>query len=252
MSGTTAGALPGDGRHRRDAAGTRQEENPFTVFLIDPLALPLVSLLARARRVGPNHVTLAGMVLGLGAGPLYLFDGAWPGALAFYLALVADCVDGKLAHRTGRTSPRGQRLESLADRLRVLSAWIGLIALALRDGQAWLLAAMAGYVVVPAFRAAYRRLRPGAADPGRWLAARLPVPQPMRRRRVGVWFGSWDRTAICFAVAPLLGAWAGPVALAAVAADALWVAAGWLLMVGTGGGRSPCDGSVPGKEERLG
>lgn len=64
MSGVPAATLPGEGRHRRDRAGARLEENPLTVFLIDPLALPLVERLVRTRRVTPDHVTLAGLVVG--------------------------------------------------------------------------------------------------------------------------------------------------------------------------------------------
>lgn len=240
---------PGAGRDRRDRLGLRQEENPFTVFLIDPLAVPLAGLLARRPRVLPNHVTAAGMAVGAASGPL-LFLGlagpalgaapalralVWAGGLAFYVALLADCVDGKLAHRTGRASEGGRRLEALADRLRVLSAWAGLLTGGAFAGDVAAVAAMVMYVLVPLYRAArvriLRRAGRPAPDPGRYLGERLAVPAFLRRRRVGVWFGSWDRTAVCFALAPVLGpGLVGPVALLAVAADIAWVALGaWLL-----------------------
>ncbi|MBX6351660.1 MAG: CDP-alcohol phosphatidyltransferase family protein [Clostridia bacterium] len=244
MTGQEAGA----GRHRRDRLGRREEENPFTVFLIDPVAVPLTGLLAARGRIRPNDVTSVGLALGLAAGPLLLLGLAGPasgapelgvllpaGGVAFYLALVADCVDGKLAHRTGRTSEAGRRLEALADRLRVLSAWAGLLVGGLEAGDRAVAAAMVAYLAVPLYRALRARsaARSGRVlpDPGRYLGDRLAVPPSLRRRRVGVWFGSWDRTAICFALAPVLGPeLLGPVAAAAVAFDLAWVAAGaWLL-----------------------
>lgn len=227
MRGSTAQGAP-----VRVREGLRPADNPFTVLFIDPLAVPLVRRLARIPWVWPNHVTLAGLAVGLLTGPLYAWGEAawgspWPGAVAFYLALLADCVDGKLAHFTGRTSAAGKRLENLADRGRVLSAWLGFWALAALARDGWLAAAAAVYWLVPAWRVLDRRRRGAAApDPGRWLAARLGVPAALRRRRIGVWYGSWDRTAVCFAVAPWLGRWAGPVAVAAIALDALQYVAG--------------------------
>ncbi|MBE3590653.1 MAG: CDP-alcohol phosphatidyltransferase family protein [Firmicutes bacterium] len=236
--GTGAAVTPGAAPRVRE--GLRAADNPFTVIFIDPLAVPLVRWLARRPRVRPNHVTLAGLALGLLAGPLYAWGEAawgnpWPGAVAFYLALLADCVDGKLAHFTGRTSAAGKRLENLADRGRVLSAWLGFWMLAALRGDLWLAAAAGGYALVPAVRALDRRRRgPQAPDPGRWLQARLRVPEALRRRRIGVWYGSWDRAALCFAVAPWLDDGAGPLALAAVLLDALQYAAGawWMRRAG--------------------
>ena len=80
----------------------------------------------------PNQVTILALVFGLSTGAFFALAGLYEswgliaGAIAFYLAFVFDCVDGKLARATGITSAKGQALDALADGGRRASASLGL------------------------------------------------------------------------------------------------------------------------------
>jgi hypothetical protein len=112
-----------------DARGAKKRDYWFTVLLTDPVAVPVTTFLARHRLMTPNQVTMVSLVLGLSVGLFFATGERWGlivGAVAFYLAFVSDCVDGKLARATGITSPKGQALDALADGGRRASATLGL------------------------------------------------------------------------------------------------------------------------------
>lgn len=109
--------------------GAKQRDYWWTVLATDPLAVPLVRVLARRRLMTPDQVTIIALVLGLSVGFLFALGtraGLVAGGLVFYLAFVFDCIDGKLARALGVTSARGQALDHLADGGRRASATLGL------------------------------------------------------------------------------------------------------------------------------
>lgn len=96
---------------------------------VDPLAGPLVRLLAARRWLTPDQTTLISLALGLFVGVAYATAtraGLVAGALLFYASFLFDCVDGKLARLLETTSGRGEVLERLADGARRASAVVGL------------------------------------------------------------------------------------------------------------------------------
>ena len=114
-----------------DARGAKKRDYWFTVLLTDPVAVPLTTFLAKRRLLTPNQVTIISLVLGLSVGVFFATGERWgliAGGIAFYLAFVTDCVDGKLARATGITSDKGQALDALADGGRRASASFGLAA----------------------------------------------------------------------------------------------------------------------------
>ena len=112
-----------------DARGAKKRDYWFTVLLTDPVAVPLTGFLAKRRLMTPNQVTILSLVLGLSVGVFFATGERWgliAGGIAFYLAFITDCVDGKLARATGITSDKGQALDALADGGRRASATLGL------------------------------------------------------------------------------------------------------------------------------
>ena len=112
-----------------DARGAKKRDYWFTVLLTDPVAVPLTTLLAKRRLLTPNQVTIISLLLGLSVGVFFATGERWgliAGGIAFYLAFIIDCVDGKLARATGITSDKGQALDALADGGRRASASLGL------------------------------------------------------------------------------------------------------------------------------
>ncbi len=109
--------------------GAKKRDYWFTVLLTDPVSLPIVRFLTRHRWLSPDQVTIVALLFGLAAGAFFALAERWglvAGGVAFYLAFVFDCVDGKLARSTGVTSEKGEALDHLADGARRAAAGLGL------------------------------------------------------------------------------------------------------------------------------
>jgi phosphatidylglycerophosphate synthase len=146
----TASGRAGANRTGAGRSGAKELDYWWTVLFTDPVALPLVRLLARTRWLSPNAVSVAAVALGVAVGPVFAAGtraSLVAGGILFYAAFAVDCVDGKLAREIGATSARGAALDHLGDALRRASASLGLIVWLWRsdDPAVWLAAA---YVVV--------------------------------------------------------------------------------------------------------
>ncbi|MEU4093582.1 CDP-alcohol phosphatidyltransferase family protein [Streptomyces sp. NPDC026673] len=105
----------------------------WTVFLVDPVATPLVRWTAMRTRLTPNQITWGALFLGLGAAACFaLADWKWLiiGAVLYHFSFILDCMDGKLARLTGKGSEFGGWLDYIFDRVRVVCC-----AAALMGGQ---------------------------------------------------------------------------------------------------------------------
>jgi phosphatidylglycerophosphate synthase len=110
--------------------GSKRRDYWWTVLVTDPIAVPLVRILARTHFLNPDQVSYLAIVLGLGVGPLFALGtrvGFVAGGLTFYLAFMVDCIDGKLARATGVTSKRGAALDRIGDAARRASASLGVL-----------------------------------------------------------------------------------------------------------------------------
>lgn len=89
----------------------------------------------RNTRVHPNHLTTAGLLVGLGAAALFA-GGAntarW-GAGVYVLSALLDHADGELARLAGKTSAFGHLYDRLADLIVKLSLFTGM-GMGLRHG----------------------------------------------------------------------------------------------------------------------
>lgn len=203
-----------------DARGAKKRDYWFTVLLTDPVAVPLTNFLAKRRLMTPNQVTILSFFLGVSVGFFFATGERWgliAGGVAFYLAFVTDCVDGKLARATGITSEKGQALDALADGARRASASLGLglhlwntswpdfsfesggtpVSVSLSREVLWLLV----YVVLAYYFleiSGAEKGEPGGGVRGKWsgaLAKRRLLPNP----------GMPDVQAIVFIFGPITG-----------------------------------------------
>lgn len=105
----------------------------WTVWMVDPLALRLVRLVANRTSITPNQLTTAALLFGLGAAACFAF-GWWQllvlGAVLYYACFLLDCMDGKLARLTDGETLFGSWMDYVFDRFRVL-----VCAIALMGGQ---------------------------------------------------------------------------------------------------------------------
>lgn len=193
--------------------GAKTRDYWWTVLFTDPLALPIVSICAR-RRVNPDLVSFVALILGLGVGPLFALgtrSGLIAGALVFYAAFVADCIDGKLARALGVTTRRGAALDRLSDGGRRASASLGLIAWLWQsndagDGRVWwgiVYAVLAYYFLeISGKETALDKTTAPVAQPEQssrgWAAA-------LARRRLLPTPGMPDVQAVAFILGPLTG-----------------------------------------------
>jgi phosphatidylglycerophosphate synthase len=118
--------------------GAKKRDYWWTVLATDPVAVPLVSLLARRRWLTPDQVTAFALVSGLAVGAAFATGtraGLIAGGVLFYVAFLFDCVDGKLARALGVTSEKGEALDHLADGGRRASASLGLALWTWRSGD---------------------------------------------------------------------------------------------------------------------
>ncbi len=95
------------------------------VFFIDPLALPLVPILARWK-VNPNLITVGTLIAGLSSGVLFAM-GYWLWApIVFLFSHFLDCIDGNVARLRQVTSEFGAKLDNIADSLRKPACFTGI------------------------------------------------------------------------------------------------------------------------------
>jgi phosphatidylglycerophosphate synthase len=200
-----------------DERGAKKRDYWFTVIFTDPVAVPISNFLAKRRLLTPNQVTILALIFGLSTGAFFATGERWgliAGAIAFYLAFVFDCVDGKLARATGITSAKGQALDALADGGRRASASLGLAWFAWNGSGYYFFSSEEGpsiarsgvLIVVVYVVLAYYFLEISGADKsdpagggrGKWaeaLAKRRLLPNP----------GMPDVQAIVFIFGPLSG-----------------------------------------------
>jgi phosphatidylglycerophosphate synthase len=82
----------------------------MTRWAFPPIVWPLTRL-ATALRLHPNWITIVGVILALGAVPLFAIGWIWTGIVMAYVMAILDSVDGKVARVTMTESPIGNVLD---------------------------------------------------------------------------------------------------------------------------------------------
>ena len=113
----------------------KERDSWWTVLVIDPFATRATLFLANNTRVSPNVITAVSLLLSVLSSFLFFKGLLWQGALIYELSFLFDCIDGKLAQLTGRSSLKGIWLDMFADKVRLI---LNTLALALYSGKAML------------------------------------------------------------------------------------------------------------------
>jgi phosphatidylglycerophosphate synthase len=87
----------------------------WTVLVVDPVALRVLPLIVARRRITPDGISIASLLLALLAGGAFLQGWFVAGAVLFELHFLLDCIDGKLARVRGTQNPRGGFLDLACD-----------------------------------------------------------------------------------------------------------------------------------------
>jgi phosphatidylglycerophosphate synthase len=211
----------------------------WTVYVIDPLAVPLVERLRDRAWVTPDRLTLMSAIVACVAAALFATGAFAIGGVVYQLAFLLDCMDGKLASIRGKRHSWGGWYDAAGDCLRVSACTTGLAAGLYRAGftAPWQVAALVLYpcvrfatvMLVSATRSASRPAAAAAGTPRRPAAGPLelqPTPAavlraaPARRLTPG---STVDTEAVAFTLGPL-STFPFVGLLVALAVDALHVA----------------------------
>jgi phosphatidylglycerophosphate synthase len=195
-------------RRPRGQVSVKGRDCWWTVLVIDPLAAPLTRALAPRRRVTPDAVTAASLVLAAGAAAAFAFGRLVEGALLFQLSFLLDCIDGKLAHTRGTPNPYGPYMDAIADAGRFVLCTAGITYFLASDNDLsapWIVA----LTLFPTLH--YAVLMTQAAWPTPPSAQPLvvdPTPVALLRiapRRLSKPGTTVDTEAIALTLGPLLG-----------------------------------------------
>lgn len=95
----------------------------WTALVIDPLAIRILPMLVRVRRLTPNVVTGIAFVVGIFAVAAFGTGHLRAGAVLIELRFFLDCLDGKIARLRAITSPLGAVIDRLADAVTMPAAF---------------------------------------------------------------------------------------------------------------------------------
>ena len=176
----------------------------WTVFVIDPIAIRVLWLLARAPlQVSPNAITILSLVAGVASAYYFWQRGYVAGALLYQLSFLFDCIDGKLARLQNRSSRFGGFYDGFVNHLVYI---INVIALGFSQPSDLIL--MFGCVSLLALRALNSFMNeslPRAKGVGTW-AHFVPEKQSWLARHRLLAPGSFpDKHLILFLVGPVTG-----------------------------------------------
>ena len=116
----------------RPAAGPLAQLKERLKDIAHAALAPVVRLLGGAG-LRADHLTIAGLVISLGAAFAF-FDGKFRlGALLLLVAGICDILDGELARRSGQTSRFGAFLDSTLDRLAEAAVLVGIAGFYVRN-----------------------------------------------------------------------------------------------------------------------
>jgi len=114
---------------RKNQKFLKKAEFWSTIFLFDPLAIPLTKIIAKTK-ITPNQISISTIFSSILAAVFFLSSQRYMqilGAVTFYLTFVLDCVDGKLARLTNTQSEFGAKLDYLCDHFSKLFILLALI-----------------------------------------------------------------------------------------------------------------------------
>jgi phosphatidylglycerophosphate synthase len=132
---------------QRLAAAVKTDDGFFATYFVSSYSPYLVRAAARLG-IAPDQVTLAALVVGLGAAAAFGLGnraGLISGAVLLQVSFQLDVVDGQLARYTRRMSAFGGWFDTMADRTKEYAAYIGLAVGSVRgfDQDVWALAGAA-------------------------------------------------------------------------------------------------------------
>jgi phosphatidylglycerophosphate synthase len=174
----------------------------FSVFVQDVFAIPLARLLIRLR-VKPNFVTLLGLLFSIASGVLYLDQSYIFGSILFFVALVLDSTDGRVARGTNTFSNFGAQLDAISDKVRSFFVAFCFIW-SLKLGLNLVVVVFGFYILLPSIRFLMSRNDENFYDPTILFWDATPFRDWFVKHNVWGFYNGWERSVLALAISPLL------------------------------------------------
>lgn len=127
--------------------------------------------------LGPNAITTAGLMIGLGAAVAFAGGAVRSGGILVVLGVLFDAIDGRVARLAKRITPFGALYDATADRAGDAALCAGVALYFLRGGSAPASATQAVMVTVAALALALLAAYVRARAEGLGVEARVGLPQ---------------------------------------------------------------------------
>ncbi len=121
--------------HSQESKLAKKERNGLVYALFWEISFVFVAIFKRLK-VSPNQVTVLGFILAVGSGACFAY-GQYAlnvlGAVCFFLSMICDCADGKLARELNKTSNLGIWLDYNFDYIKYLFVYPPLVMAVFRE-----------------------------------------------------------------------------------------------------------------------
>lgn len=94
---------------------SKEREQMWTRWAVNPTAVPLARRIARTPWITPNRITMTAAVVALAGAACFATGQLRLGGLLFIVRFYIDCLDGKVARAQGSSSHRGAALDLIVD-----------------------------------------------------------------------------------------------------------------------------------------
>ena len=174
----------------------------FSVFVQDLFAIPLSKFFIRFS-FHPNLVTFFGFISSIISGIFFLEHNYYVGSLLFFLALVFDSTDGRVARGTNRFSDFGALLDSITDKIR--SFYVAFCFIwSLGFDLTFSLIIFSYYILLPVFRFFLSRADSQFYDPTILFWDATPFVNWFIKKNVLGFYTGWERSVLALVFAPLV------------------------------------------------
>jgi phosphatidylglycerophosphate synthase len=174
----------------------------FSVFVQDIFAIPLAKLFIKLN-IKANYVTLIGLISSIASGLLYINHSYIIGSFLFFVALVMDSTDGRVARGTNTFSDFGAKLDAVTDKVR--SFFVALCFIWSMEYDASILILLFGfYITLPIIRLIMSRNDKEFYDPTILFWDATPFRNWFIKNKVWGFYNGWERSVLALAIAPIV------------------------------------------------
>jgi phosphatidylglycerophosphate synthase len=172
-----------------------------SVYVQDIFAIPLAKYLV-TKNMNPNVITLFGLLSSILAGIFYYYNNYYFGSGLFFIALILDSTDGRVARGLGKYSKYGAQLDAIADKIRsvfvMVCLVIGLLGISVES-----LIIIIFYLTLPLLRPFVSRMLNIDYDPTEYYWYSTKYTTFLKENNLCGLYNGWERAVLALMIGPL-------------------------------------------------